>query len=137
MSGPGSLSQRTDGNVPTTLPAGGDYGDRKALAEQQSAAPMSPQQTAGGGVSPGSAASGGTPAGRRVPGAQFGSNVFSATGRPGEPMTAGVDWGAGPGSPVRGDLAEDPLLLLKVLYERNPTPQLARLLARVSSSHGR
>jgi hypothetical protein len=123
--------------VPTTLPAGGDYGDRKALAELQSAAPMSPQQNAGGGASPVTAARGGTPAGRPMPGADFGRNVFSPSQRPGEPVTAGMDWGPGLGAPPRRDLADDRLLLLKVLFERNPSPQLARLLASVSTRRGR
>jgi len=52
VSGPGALSARTDGAVPQALPTGGDYGDRKALAEQQSAAPMTPQSAGGGRAAP-------------------------------------------------------------------------------------
>lgn len=121
-----------------TLPAGGDYGDRKALAELQSAAPMSPQQTAGGGVPPGAAARGGTPdGGGSMPGAEFGRNVFSPSLRPGEPVTSGIDLGAGLGAPPRRDLSDDRMLLLKVLFERNPSPQLARVLASVSTRRAR
>lgn len=124
VSGPGALSQRTDGGVPKALPTGGDYGDRKALAEQQAAAPMDPRQDATGG--------GARAAGRPVPGSQFGGSAFSPTQRPGEPMTAGTDWGEGANAPIRPELAEDPILLLKLLYQQNPTPQIARVLARLA-----
>lgn len=121
VSGPGALSARTDGAVPTTLPTGGDYGDRKALAEQQSAAPMTPQP-AGGGVAP---------AGRPRPGSQFGGSAFAPTQRPGEPMTAGVDWGDGPGAPP-SDIPDEPYLVAKALYAISPTPELERLIARLA-----
>lgn len=124
VSGPGALSQRTDGGVPTTLPTGGDYGDRKALAEQQSAAPMDPRQGAGAG-------GGAQAAGRPVPGSQFGGSAFSPTQRPGEPLTAGVDWGEGPGAPPNL-LGEDSYLLARALYAAAPSPQLERLIARIS-----
>jgi len=121
VSGPGALSARTDGAVPTTLPTGGDYGDRKALAEQQSAAPMTPQP-AGGGVAP---------AGRPRPGSQFGGSAFAPTQRPGEPMTAGVDWGDGPGAP-QPVLPEDAYMAARALYAVSPSPELERLIARLS-----
>lgn len=119
VSGPGALSQRTDG-VPKTLPSGGDYGDRKALAEQQSAAPMTPQQgMQGGGMA------------RPRPGSQFGGSAFSPTQRPGEPMTAGIDWGEGAGAPPQ-HLPDDAYLAAKALYAISPTPELERLIARLS-----
>jgi len=123
VSGPGALSQRTDGKVPTALPTGGDYGDRKALAEQQSAAPMTPQGGGGGGA---------LAAGRPAPGAQFGGSAFSPTGRPGEPMTAGLDWGDGPGAPPPSDIPDEPYLVAKALYALSPTPELERLIARLA-----
>jgi len=122
VSGPGALSARTDGAVPTTLPTGGDYGDRKALAEQQSAASMTPQGATGGGAQA---------AGRPVPGSQFGRSAFSPTGRPGEPMTAGLDWGDGPGTPPQ-DIPDEPYLVAKALYALSPTPELERLIARLA-----
>ena len=122
VSGPGALSQRTDGGVPTTLPTGGDYGDRKALAEQQSAAPMTPRQ---------GAAAGGGATGRPAPGSQFGGSAFSPTQRPGEPMTAGTDWGAGAGAP-KPMLPEDPYTVARALYALSPTPELERLIARIA-----
>ena len=124
VSGPGALSARTDGKVPAMLPTGGDYGDRKALAEQQSAAPMSPRQGAAGGGPAGAA-------GRPAPGSQFGGSAFSPTNRPGEPLTAGTDWGAGPGAPTQ-HLPNDPYMAAKALYAISPTPELERLIARLS-----
>lgn len=108
------------------LPSGGAYGERTALAEQQSGAPMaSPQQgapTAGGGSA--APARGGPP--------QFGpAGAFSPTARPDEPLTAGTDWGAGPGAPPALGGA-DPYLLLKLIHQQNPTNATARLIARLS-----
>lgn len=123
VSGPGALSARTDGKVPTALPTGGDYGDRQALAQQQSAAPMDPRQGSGGGGAPA--------AGRPAPGAQFGGSAFSPTSRPGEPMTAGIDWGDGPGAP-QSELPDEPYLVAKALYALSPTPELERLIARLA-----
>lgn len=123
VSGPGALSQRTDGAVPTTLPSGGAYGERTALAEQQAGAPLTPQQSGGGG--------GGAPQGQPVPGRQFGGSAFASTQRPGEPMTAGVDWGDGPGAPPQ-HLPDDPYMAAKALYAISPTPELERLIARLS-----
>lgn len=127
VSGPGALSQRTDGAVPQMLPSGGDYGDRQALAEQQSAAPMTPGQ----GGPPGGAGGGPSPTASGPPG--FGpGGAFSPTERPGEPLTAGVDWGEGPGA-VQSSLPEDPYTVAKALYALSPTPELERLIARLAS----
>jgi hypothetical protein len=123
VSGPGALSARTDGGVPTTLPVGGDYGDRKALAEQQGAASMDPRQ--------GTPAGGTAAAGRPAPGSQFGGSAFAPTGRPGEPMTAGTDWGEGSGA-IKPMLPEDPYTVAKALYALSPTPELERLIARLA-----
>lgn len=125
VSGPGALSQRTDGKVPQMLPSGGDYGDRKALADQQSAAPISPQ-----GGPQGATGGGPTPAASGPPG--FGpAGAFSPTQRPGEPMTAGTDWGDGPGQPAN-PLPDEPYMVAKALYAISPTPELERLIARLA-----
>lgn len=107
------------------LPSGGDYGDRKALAEQQSAASMTPQ-----GAPQGSAGGGPTPATSGPPG--FGAaGAFSPTQRPGEPLTAGVDWGEGAGAPPALG-GQDPLLLLRLIHQQQPSNATARLIARLS-----
>lgn len=117
---PGALSQRTDGGPgqPIRVAPGGDYGDRKALVSQQQAAPLA---SAGGG--PQAAAPGG--------GALSPQGVFGPTNRPGEPVTAGVDAGPGPGAtpPV---LDDDPYLLARALLQVAPSPQLEQLVARLS-----
>lgn len=127
VSGPGALSARTDGAVPQMLPSGGDYGDRKALATQQAGAPMSPQggESTGAGVAPAGAQ------GAAGPPSYGPQGVFGPTARPGEPLTAGVDWGAGPGAPPKA-LPDDAYIAAKALYSISPTPELERLIARLS-----
>ena len=121
-SGPGALSQRTDGNVPALQRTGLGYGENKAVNEQQSAAPISP----GSGVPP-APGQGGPPPG-------FGpAGAFSPTGRPGEPMTAGTDFGPGAGR-VKAHLPEDPYLVAKALYSVAPSPQLERIIARLAGA---
>lgn len=86
MSGPGALSQRTDGG-----PAQGakyipglPYGQGQATYDQQTAAPMS-------GGSPVPSAPAGAPMEMPTP-------LMAPTARPNEPITSGIDLGAGPGS---------------------------------------
>jgi hypothetical protein len=123
VSGPGALSARTDGNVPQLQRTGEGYGQNKAVNEQQSAAPISPQGAGAGGASPAGGAAG-------PPG--FGpAGAFSPTQRPGEPPTAGLDFGPGAGAP-QSRLPEDPYLLAKALYAVSPSPQLERIIARLS-----
>lgn len=129
VSGPGRLSQRTDGAVPQLAYSGLAYGENKAVNDQQASAPISSPGAAtvgGGGTPPSAAASvrGGPP--------RFGDGgAFSPTNRPGEPLTAGTDWGAGPGAPPQG-LPDDPYVVAKALYAISPTPELERLVARLS-----
>jgi hypothetical protein len=78
VSGPGPYSQRTD-KQPIREPGGLPYGDNKALREQQQAAPMAQSNAA--------------PPPTPIP-----MNAPSA--RPGQPVTAGADAGAGPDSSV-------------------------------------
>lgn len=82
VSGPGAMSQRTDGGPadrqPTMLAPGGNYGDRQAMADLQGSAPMSA-----------------SPSAPPVP--------FTApTQRPDEPVTSGAAAGEGPGPEVLG-----------------------------------
>lgn len=57
------------------------------------------------------------------------------TGRPGDPLTHGLDVGPGPGSEVRPSIAPiDPsLATLQAAYLRNPTPELRAVLMRLSA----
>jgi hypothetical protein len=101
------------------------YGENEAVNDQQAAAPLS---------SPGPATSAAASPGRgRGPHlARFGdAGIFSGTQRPGEPLTAGVDFGPGVGR-SGGTGGDDPYLLLQAIYQAYPSPQLERLLARVA-----
>ena len=123
-SGPGALSQRTDGG-PSPDFVGLGYGENKAVNQQASSAPMAGRLPGGGG---GQAQAGGPPAARTPMGAE---GVFGATNRPGEPVTAGVDWGPGTGAPPQV-LEDDPYLLARALLRVAPSPQLEALVARLS-----
>lgn len=110
VSGPGQLSQRTDGGPQQTLAnmTGMPYGENAEFNTMQAAAPMSaagqttaraprPRQARGGGDGP-------------VP-------LFSPTQRPDEPVTAGAPFGPGDGpppmrSPMRSVNLSDTLLKL-------------------------
>lgn len=77
VSGPGTLSRRTDGKQPVMEMTGGKYGESKELRETQSQAPMyqsspAPQQKV--------------------------TNLFAPTERPAEPVTDGMPFGAGANS---------------------------------------
>lgn len=88
VSGPGALSQRTDGGPtqPIRVAPGQPYGDRQQLEELQRAAPLpAAAQSAPGGGAQGISADAITP-------------LSAPSQKPGEPVTAGVDIGAGPGT---------------------------------------
>jgi hypothetical protein len=83
VSGPGALSQRTDGGAvegmtqPAQSYTGGSYGNNKQMSEQQSAAPLAgnPIQTIG---------------------------LDMPTQFPDEPLSAGANYGDGPGLDTSG-----------------------------------
>lgn len=84
VSGPGPYSQRTD-KQPVREVTGLPYGDAQALTQQQQGAPMAQTNT--------------TPPPDAIP--------FTApSSRPGQPVTAGADKGAGPDSSI---LAQRPV----------------------------
>jgi hypothetical protein len=89
VSGPGQLSQRTDGG-PQQVQAemtGMPYGENQEFATLQSAAPMSASRSAG------------SPRARQREAAQGASAtpLFAPTQRPDEPVTAGAPFGPGDG----------------------------------------
>jgi hypothetical protein len=94
VSGPGSLSQRTDGGPASkqaiqNLPDAG-YGEQAEFRSAQAGAPIQKVEP------PSQGAPGGAPSGPLPP------SLDAPTTRAGEPVTAGVDAGAGPGSDVLG-----------------------------------
>ncbi len=82
VSGPGALSQRTDGNATqsATYMAGLPYGQGQQNYDNQVAAPM---------------------AGNPIPQMEMPTPLMAPTSRPNEPITSGVDVGDGPGSEIR------------------------------------
>ena len=86
VSGPGALSQRTDGGPatqPQMIAPGGEYGSRQEMQSIQGGAPMQ----GGGGAS--------TPAPSPIP-------LDAPTQNPGEPVTAGAPLGPGVGPEAAG-----------------------------------
>lgn len=97
VSGPGSLSKRTDSGPgakqPVRVPTGGQYGDATALRQTEQAAPLA--ASAGGDQAPPP----GLLAGLSLP---PGVGFSEGTSRPDEPVTAGAASGPGPGPEVLG-----------------------------------
>ncbi len=88
-SGPGSQSRRTDGNQPRMDLPGAKYGEQAAYQDAQSSAPMAQQNSGrGGGVA--------------APPPPAPTPLGAPTERPGEPVTAGADAGAGPDAAAAG-----------------------------------
>lgn len=103
VSGPGALSQRTDGNASAPAAAsGGDYGQRKAIEEQVSATGGLPKTQS---IAP--------------------PNVFAPTENPNEPITAGVPIGAGETPTIISDNTD---IILQALYQTNPSPIILELI---------
>ena len=124
VSGPGQLSQRTDGGPQQTLAnmTGMPYGENAEFNTMQSAAPMSaagqttaraprPRQPRGGGQGP-------------VP-------LFSPTQRPDEPVTAGAPFGPGDGPPPMAQQQVPPYLtsILQRMSANDPSGDTEALLA--------
>lgn len=109
VSGPGALSQRTDGQAARYM-SGGQYGEGQEMMELQTSAPMSEQS------SPAPRARSG---GRAAPAPQQSiTPLFAPTERPDEPITAGAPFGPGPGAaqatPVpRGKVAQPHLEVMR------------------------
>lgn len=99
VSGPGQLSQRTDGG-PQQVQAdvsGMPYGENQELEQMQSAAPMSASPTA---RSPRARQRQAGKAGKAA-GGMGASPLMAPTQRPDEPVTAGAPVGPGPGPSQR------------------------------------
>lgn len=113
VSGPGSLSRRTDTQPKRQLPDAG-YGEQAAFQDAQSF-PM-----AGNALGPGIPA---PSAGMGMSGPPVDVVPFGApSSRSDEPITAGIDMGAGPGSASLGMLDE------ATIQQRADTDQLIRYL---------
>lgn len=95
VSGIGSMSKRTDLNVsqqPTRYISGMPYGEGQATYEQQRAAPMAAN-----------------PLADMLPSL---TSITAATQRADEPITAGMNFGAGPGSEILPSMPMKPAISL-------------------------
>jgi len=101
ISGPGALSQRTDGGgtQPATYVPGLPYGQGQETYNNQVAAPM---------------------AGNPIPQMEMPTPLMAPTARPNEPITSGVDIGAGPGSEAKPALPNPSYTIQEVI--RNLIP---------------
>ena len=111
VSGPGALSQRTDGKQPEVRIPDMPYGQQTQLLAQQAAAPLGD--------------SGGANAPFPLPEAA-GPDVFGGTDFPDQPVTQGIPMGEGAG-PSR-DIANNVDILLSAMYQVNPHPVILQLL---------
>ena len=95
VSGPGSLSQRTDGSAtqPATYMSGLPYGQGQQNYDNQVAAPM---------------------AGNPIPQMEMPTPLMAPTSRPNEPITSGINMGDGPGSEAMGRLPNKAYTLTEV-----------------------
>lgn len=114
-SGPGSLSQRTDGQ-PMRAPRGMDYGERKQLLAQQRARPLPegegpPQPATGQGQQAGAPVQEPGPSG----------DVFRPTDRPSESPSAGA-------GERQSLLPKDPDEFARALYSVTQNEDLRRML---------
>ena len=99
VSGPGSLSRRTDGQGARYM-SGGEYGEGQEMMDLQNSAPMSKTETVRPrSARPRAARSGGVDAGL--------TSLFAPSERPDEPVTAGMPFGPGPGETNRSSLSDD------------------------------
>lgn len=117
VSNPGS-GRRTDGGAgsksqPIRVPSGGAYGQRKAATEQQAAAPMATESVGGG-----TPAAGGAPIPGGRPEGAFGPTEQPNVGPQGDPNSP------------RNMMAQDPMMMLRVLYSEFPTAAIGALLRR-------
>lgn len=115
VSGPGALSQRTDGgpgseSQPIRVASGQPYGQRQALEGAQQAAPLPVAQT-GGAPSPGSGAA--PPGGMPSMDGLFAPSAIPGSGGP---------------APDNSFISQDPDMLMRAIYQAYPHPEIARLM---------
>lgn len=124
-----SYGQRSDLNVPAMAASGQQYGQRAEQMAAQRAIPISRPATDN--VPVGSPAPAPSPAAAPAPGGPMPGSLGFAdpTGRPGEPVTAGVPVGPGPGPEALGNPAQDELRMrLGAMYSAFPTEEIRQLI---------
>ena len=136
VSGPGAMSQRTDGG-PTQAAmymSGLPRGEGQAQMQQQTSAIMAGNPTAAAQVNTSSAS--------QAPQVPSTIGMFEPTNNPDEPVTAGMDFGPGPDSSVLGmpnlPKDDDPAIrAIQALYMQNPRNEDLRLIIQTLGEEGR
>jgi len=123
VSGPGALSQRTDGG-PTQAARyvpGLPYGQGQQTYSNQVAAPMA----------------GNSMAGNPMPAMEMPTELMAPTQRPNEPITAGIDIGDGPGSEIMNlPNTQQPLsTIMRKIAQFDPTGE-AELIYSTLAEYG-
>jgi hypothetical protein len=123
VSGPGALSQRTDGG-PTQAARyvpGLPYGQGQQTYSNQVAAPMA----------------GNSMAGNPMPAMEMPTELMAPTQRPNEPITAGIDIGEGPGSEIMNlPNTQQPLsTIMRKIAQFDPTGE-AELIYSTLAEYG-
>jgi hypothetical protein len=133
VSGPGKLSRRTDGGPVQgmkEMAANGVYGERKALAEMQSSAPMQGNPVPNMPTPTVSAA-------QAAPTQQPMAGLFDPTQRPSEPITAGMPFGDGSNYPTAMPVQfDDTAAQIRAAYALYPNESL-RMLLNALENEGR
>lgn len=121
VSGPGALSERTDGGAMDGMSApqpmadysGFDYRENKELNDQQAGAPLA-----------------GTPKQSALP-----MDLSAPTAFPDEPISFGADYGAGPGLNVAGIRGIQPETTSNIIFramQSDPTGQMEAIYNRLN-----
>jgi hypothetical protein len=125
VSGPGALSQRTDGQGARYM-AGGEYGEGQEMMDLQTSAPMAKTET----VTARPRAARGQAA---APEMARPTPLFAPSERPDEPITAGAPFGPGPGpapsAPVAGRTVAESIAKFLPYDETGTIERLYRLAA--------
>ena len=128
ISGPGALSQRTDGGPtqPAKYISGMPYGQGQETYSNQVAAPMA-------GNTMGASAMGGS----GLVQMEMPTELMAATSRPNEPITSGIDSGAGPGSEVMNlPTTKEPIsITMRKIAQFDPTGE-AELIYSTLAEYG-
>lgn len=138
-----AYSNRSDLNksVPIAAASGQTYGRRAEQVAAQRAIPISgPQPSSAPPPPQGPAgAAGPTPAVPPPPMPGSTPGLLEPTMRPGEPVTAGLGIGAGPGTEALGALApggDDVGVQLRAIYSRFPSEDLRQLIEMLDEDDG-
>ena len=122
VSGPGALSQRTDGQ-PARYASGMPYGDGQDFYDIQTSAPMASTDNVAAGKRVARRSS------QSVAGAAPVTPLFAPTERPEEPVTAGAAMGPGPGPSLASQ--SDVISSLVTAAANDPTGELDALASIV------